>query len=298
MSAPGERGFLPPHLLERLGGLDLVARTVAEGFVAGSHRSFRAGAGEEFARHREYRPGDDPRAIDWRLYGRSDRLYVRETRAESTLRAYLVVDASLSMGYADETGTTKLRYACYLAAALGYLMLRQGDQVGLASYGAELRLHLPPSNRAGHLHELLRALEGLEPHGAASAAPALERVGETMARRGRVLLLSDLLEGDDGTALVQALGRLRARGDEVIVLRPLTPVELGEREGGAGAYFDPEHPAALVPVPSTTDPGYRVRLRAYYDGLARVMEERGVEYVPLSTVLPVERALGEWLNLR
>lgn len=289
---------LPPHLLERLGGLDIIARTVVEGFVAGRHRSPYRGAGEEFSRHRAYRPGDDARAIDWRLFARTDRLYVREYREDSNLRAIVVVDASLSMGYADPAGVTKLRYAAYLAAALAYLMLRAGDQVGLASYGTEPRLLQPPRSRQGQLTALLHELERLHADGTGSGAAALDRAGVALGRKGRVVLISDLLEDDDGAALLAALARLRARGDEVMVLRPLTPTELGESTPGAGRFYDPERPSHEVPAVPAGDPSYAERVAAYYTRLATAMRDRGVEYVPLSTATPVEEALGAWLGDR
>jgi uncharacterized protein (DUF58 family) len=305
--------FLPPHLLERLGGLELIARRVVAGVVAGRHRALRTGAGEEFARHREYRPGDDLRALDWRLYGRTDRLYVREYRADSNLRAYLVLDDSPSMNYADAQGVTKLRYAAYLAAALAHLMLRAGDRVGVASYGAggEVRLQLPPSGRGGWLQEVVGVLEGMsrgdaetrrggaEGQGASSmggVAAALDRVGEALGGRGRVVLISDLLEEDEGEGLLGAVGRLRARGDEVVVLRPLTPAELGEGAPGAGRYHDPEMPGREIDADPAGDAGYRGRVAAYYGRLHAVLRELGAEYVACSTELPVEVVLGEWLG--
>lgn len=290
--------FLPPRLLERLGGLDVVARTVVSGFHAGVHRSPHRGAGEDFARHREYQQGDDVRYLDWKLYARTDRLYVREFEERSNLAAFLLVDASGSMDYADADGVTKARYAAYLAAALAHLMLRSGDAVGLAAAGAEARLLLPPRSRRGHLHDLLLHLERLRPAGAGALADALDRVGAALPRRGRVVVISDLLDDDDGAALVAAAGRLRARGDEVIVMRVLTPAETGEAPPGPGIFFDPERPSRETPAAPAADPGYARRVAEYYDRLADGLRERGVEYLPLSTSQPVEEALVAWINRR
>lgn len=289
---------IPPHLLERLGGLELVARTVVQGFVSGVHRSPYKGGGREFAGHRPYQQGDEVRRIDWRLFGRSDRLYVREFREDANLQCYVVVDASASMGYADAHGLTKLRYAVLLAAVLAHLMLRAGDAVGLAGYGTEPRLLARPRSRRGYLHDLLLQLERLRPAGAAGAAEALERVGGALARRGRVVLISDLLEDDGGRALLGALGRLRARGDEVIVLRPLTPAEESGRGLAPGLLFDPERPDRAQPASPADDPGYAERVAEYYARLGSALRERGVEYVPLSTGVPLEGALGRWLAAR
>lgn len=296
MSAASD--FLPPKLLERLGGLDLIARTVVSGFQTGIHKSPHRGAGEDFAKHRDYQQGDDVRYLDWKLYARTDRLHVREFEERSNLQAYLVVDTSASMDYAEPGGVTKSRYSAFLAAALAHLMLRSGDAVGLALSGAEARLLLPPRSRRGHLHDLLLHLERMKPAGSGNAADALDRVGGAMKRRGRVVLISDLLEDDGGDALIASAGRLRARGDEVIILRVLTPAESGERAPGAGLFFDPEKPHQELPATPESDSGYVRRVTAYYDSIADRLRERGVEYVPLSTAQPVEEALVAWANRR
>lgn len=290
--------FLPPATLERLGSLEVVARTVVRGLLAGLHRSPLRGAGEEFARHREYQPGDDLRRLDWKVYARSDRLYVREHEERSSLRAWLVVDASASMGFAEPGGVAKLRYAAYVAAALAFLMLRAGDAVGLAAFGAEPRLLLAPRTRRGQLHDLLLQVERLAPSGDTGAAAALDRVGQALPRRGRVVLVSDLLEDDGGDALVAAAGRLAGRGDEVAVLRVLTPAELGEAAPRAGLFFDPERPGTEVAAAPAADAGYAARVAGYYDALSARLRERGVEYVALRTDRPVEEALGAWLRAR
>jgi uncharacterized protein (DUF58 family) len=296
--ARDEAALLPARTLERLGGLEIIHRYVVEGFVAGLHRSVYRGAGDEFARHRAYQQGDDVRRIDWRLYARSDRLHVREYREESNLQSYLLLDASLSMGFADEDGITKLRYASFVAAALAYLMLGAGDAVGLASYGAQPVLHLPPRNRRGVIQEILLRLERLRAEGQGGAAAALDRVGDALRRRGRVILLSDLLDEDDGRSMLDAVGRLRARGDEVIIMRPLTPVELGESSAGSALYFDPEHPRRERPAVPAADPGYASRVQEYYAALRDRLGEQGAEYVPLSTADPVEHALTAWVRTR
>jgi uncharacterized protein (DUF58 family) len=290
--------FLPPGLLAHLGGLELVARTVVRGFQAGIHRSPLRGAGEDFAKHRDYQQGDDVRYLDWKLYARTDRLYVREFEERSNLQAYLVVDASASMEYAGAGGVTKLRYASYLAAALAHLMIGAGDAVGLAAFGAEPRLLLAPRARKGHLHDVMLNLERLQSGGSAGAAEVLDRLGSSMRRGGRVVIVSDLLQDDGGDALIAAAGRLSARGDEVIALRVLTPEESGESPPDAGLFFDPEQPRREVPATPRTDAGYASRVAGYYASLADRLRERGVEYVPISTAEPVEHALVAWLNRR
>jgi uncharacterized protein (DUF58 family) len=290
--------LLPPELLERLGSLDLVARTIVRGFVSGLHRSPFLGSGEDFSRHRAYQQGDDVRRLDWRLYGRTDRLYVRLFQEDSNLQGFLLVDQSQSMGFAGGGSVSKLRYAQFVAAALAHVMLRGGDAAGLASFGERTVFHLPPRNRSGHLHDLLLGLERLKPGGVGSASSAVSEVGAGLRRRGRVVLLSDCLEADGGASLLGAVGQLRARGDEVIVIRIVTPEELGEADAGPARYYDPEAPQNAVDAVPGADPGFRERVDEYYDGLRRGLEERGAEYVPLTTAMPLVTALGGWLMAR
>jgi uncharacterized protein (DUF58 family) len=292
----GGEGFLPPRLLERLGGLEIVARTLVRGVVAGSHRSHFRGSGEEFSRHRAYQQGDEVRHLDWKLYGRSDRLFVREFEERSNLRCFLVLDRSLSMGYAGADGLTKLRYGTFLAAALAHVMLGAGDAVGLALFGGDAGVRVPARNRRGHLHEILLHLERAAAGGAGGAADALDRVGEALPRGSRVVLIGDLLDLD--WPAIQALGRLRARGDEVIAMRVLTPEELGERAPGPALFFDPERPGRTVPAAPADDAGYRQRVADHYAALQRELAGRGIEYVPLTTAEPVERALLAWAGAR
>jgi uncharacterized protein (DUF58 family) len=290
--------LLPPQLLDRLGGLELVARSVVQGFVSGLHRAPFKGAGLDFAGHRPYQQGDELRRIDWRLFGRTDRHYVREFREDASLQAYVVLDSTESMAYAEPGGVSKLRYAQILTAALAHIMMASGDAVGLATFGAEARLRAVPRSRAGHLHDLLLELERLAAAGSSSAADAIEHAGGALKRRGRIVLVADLLEDDDGKRLVEAVGRLRARGDEVIALRVLTPTEAGRRAGSAARYFDPERPRLGATASLVADGTLARRVQAYYASLAARLTERGAEFVPLFTDEPLELALRRWIASR
>jgi uncharacterized protein (DUF58 family) len=290
--------LLPPEVLERLGSLDLVAKTIVRGFISGAHRSPYLGSGEDFSRHRAYQQGDDVRRLDWRLFARTDRLYVRLFQEDSNLQGFLVIDASESMGFVGDGAVSKLRYSQFVAAALAHVMLRAGDAPGLASFGADTAFHLPPRNRPGHLHDLLVGLERIEARGAGAPSQALDEVGDALRRRGRVVLISDCLFADDGEEFLAAVARLRARGDEVIVIRVASRLELGEVEGHAARYFDPEVPDRVVDAVPGKDPGFRGRVAEYYDRLQRGLEEQGAEYVPLTTDMPLVTALGGWLMAR
>lgn len=296
MSAQTE--LLPPHLLDRLGGLELIARTIVLGFVQGLHRAPFRGAGLDFAGHRAYQQGDDLRHVDWRLFGRTDRYYIREYREDANLQAWILLDATLSMDFADEAGVSKLRYGVMLAAALAHIMLESGDAVGLATFSDRPRLLASPRSRRGHLHDFLVELTRVRATGDADAASAVDHVAGAMRRRGRLILISDLLTDDDGAALTASLARLRARGDEIIALRPLTPAEAGRRPLGAARYFDPEAPDEAVPTGPLADRELASRVDAYYDRIGTHLRGHGVEYVPLSTDDALENALRRWIAAR
>ncbi len=313
-SAPSSRprasaDLLQPELLDSLGSLDIIARQVVSGFIAGLHRSPFLGGGEDFSRHRPYQQGDDLRLLDWRLFGRSDRLYVRQFTEHSNLEAFVLLDASLSMDFSEDIDQiTKLRYAKQLTAVLAHLMLRGGDSVGLASCGDRTMFHVPPRRRTGHLHDLLLSLERVSVSGGAPVgmAPAIDRVGESLRRGGRVVLIGDFLEDGEGDELCRAVGRLRARNSEVILFRILTPLELGERDRSA-RFYDPETAAGRsstsqiredISANPGGDSGYQVELNAYYDQLSRRVGELGAEWIPLHTELPLGHALRSWISRR
>ena len=290
--------LLHPEVLEQLGSLELVARTIVRGTISGSHRSPFLGSGEDFARHRAYQQGDDVRRLDWKLFARTDRLHVRLFEEASNLEALIAVDASESMGYVGGAAVSKLRYAQFVAAALAYLMTKSGDGVGLASFDDRPAFLLPPRNRTGHLHDLLLALERLTPSGSGALSDSLDALGGSLRRRGRVVVLSDCLEDDNGERLVQSVGRLRARGDEVIVIRILSPAELGQSGGEAARFFDPERPDRSVPGQPSTDPLYADRLHGYYRDIREGLEGHGAEFVAMDTSEGLAPALNRWLSTR
>lgn len=290
-------GWLDPALLERLGGLELAARIVVEGLRGGAHRAPFPGRGEDFHRHRAYQQGDDLRYLDWKLLARTDRPWIREYRESTTLRCWILVDATLSMGYRPSGGPSKLRTAALVAAVLAHLMLEGGDAVGIAALGEEPALLLPPRNRVDQRREILRILELMEPGGSASLAPALDRVGDVLPRRGRVVVLSDLLEEDPDPVLA-ALGRLASRGDEVVVIQLLTAEERGEAPLPPAFYADPEHPDRGRPATPGQDAGFRQRVADHTGLLEEGCRGRGVEFLRLDVGNDPVTPLAEWLRRR
>jgi uncharacterized protein (DUF58 family) len=290
--------LLSPRELAALGGLELVARQVVEGFLAGLHRSPHRGFSVEFAEHRAYQPGDDLRYVDWRMYGRSDRYYIKQFEEETNLRAYLLLDASASMAWSSRPGElpTKLWYAKQLAMSLALLLLRQGDSVGMIGFDESIRTHVAPRGGRRYWHELLRAIGPVEATGRTEAATALRDIAGRLQRRGLVVLFSDLLVDPETTSL--ALKFLRHRGHEVLVFHLLDP---GERElpGVSDARFvDPETGEEL-PV-SVAD-----LRREYHEAVERAIAEwrdslaaQGIDYVVIGTDQPMVHALRAYLNKR
>ncbi|MEX2530667.1 MAG: DUF58 domain-containing protein [Gemmatimonadota bacterium] len=293
--------LLPPELLDELADLEWVTRMVARGMGGGIHRSVFVGAGEEFERHRPYQQGDDLRHLDWRLLARTDRAYVRRFRESSNLHAMIVVDASPSMDFAGHAGggVGKLRYATFLAAALGHLLRSAGDLPGLlvtGGRGGQPAALLPPRAGPEPWRRLLVALDQIAPGHPGPLAPALETVGSVLVRGGRVVVLSDFLEDDAGAALARSAAHLRARGDEVTAIRILTPEELAEEGGEDALYHDPEDPGLELPGSPDRDPRYRAALDRYYAELARLLTGHGVVWHEVRTTDPLLPLLRSWFQ--
>jgi uncharacterized protein (DUF58 family) len=290
--------LLGPQELAALGGLEFVARHVVEGFLAGLHRSPHRGFSVEFAEHRMYQPGDDLRYIDWRMYGRSDRYYIKQFEEETNLRAYVLLDVSASMAWTSAPGELppKLWYARQLAACLSLLLIRQGDSVGMMAFDTALRAHVSPRGGRRHWHELLRTMGALEASGRTDAAPALRDLTGLLRRRGLVVLLSDLLVDPDATRL--ALRFLRHRGHEVLVFHLLDP---GERElpgVGEARFVDPETGEELPVRAADVRREYREAVEhAVAEWRAELMPY-GIEYVLLGTDEPLAGGLRAYLRKR
>jgi len=290
-----ELRFLDPAVIARLGTLELKARTIVEGFLSGLHRSPFRGFSVEFAEYRQYLPGDDPSTIDWKVYARSDRHYVKKYEEDTNLECYLLVDVSGSMAYGSR-GITKQQYAAYLAASLAYLMNRQRDAVGLMAFDDEIVSMLSPSARPGHLRSLLVALDRLPEGGATNAARPLNRLAEAMSRRGLVVLISDLL--DEPSRVIEGLKHFRFRGTDVVVFHVLDPDELTFPFERAARFRDLEGDEEIVAVPSAVRETYLAELGAMLDRYKRELGSAGIDYVRLDTSQPLEFGLMSYLSTR
>ncbi len=290
--------LLTPEQVGRLGRLDLIARQVVEGFLVGLHRSPYHGFSVEFAEYRQYIPGEPAEHVDWRLFAKTDRHYVKVFAEETNLRAMLLVDASASMAYAGAPGRpTKFDYARMLAAALAYLLLRQNDAVGLELFADRPLAAVPPRAVRRQLFPVLARLERAEPAGGTAVAAALHRTAERSARRGLMLLLSDL--HDDPVSVLDGLKHLRHRGHEVVVFHVLDPreIDLGFRHDVR--LEDLERPGLSAEVtPAQVRGEYRRRVAAWRDELRRGCRRQGVDLVELTTDTPFDRALLAYLLKR
>jgi len=290
--------LLEPETLARLGGLEFIARSVVEGFLMGLHRSPYRGFSAEFAELRAYQPGDDIRHIDWRMYGRSDRFYVKQFEEETNLRANLLVDVSSSMGWSSRPNElpTKLWYAKHLAASLALVLLRQGDRVGLSTFDDQVRSHLPSRGGRRQWRELARRLARVDAGGGTSAHAALREIATRLRRRGLVVLFSDLLVEMETTRT--ALRFLRHRGHEVLVFHILDP---GERElppTGDARFYDPETDEELEVSVADLRAEYRTAVQDAISEWERALIPNGIDYVVVDTDRPLALAFREYLRMR
>ncbi len=291
MTAPA--GFLDPALLARIGDLSLLARNVVDGFMHGLHRSRRVGLSLDFAEHRSYQPGDDIRRIDWRVYGRTDRYYVKEYEADTNAAVTFALDASASMDFG--TGpVTKFDYGRFLVASLAWLSQHQGDRVGLATFSGDLLEVVPPSTR--HLRLILHTLGRAKAAGAGRLTPVLERAARLSTRAGIVVVVSDCYE--DPAQVQHGVGALRARGHDVILFHVLDPAERDLPGEGAATFEDAESGERLPLRPEVLRERYLVQMNAHRAELSRRLGADGADYVPLTTDQPLDHALYSYLERR
>jgi uncharacterized protein (DUF58 family) len=290
-----DRQFLDPAVVARLGTLELKARTVVEGFISGLHRSPFKGFSVEFAEYRQYIHGDDLSTIDWKVYARSDRHFVKKFEEETNLHCQLLLDVSGSMSYGSR-GISKFEYAACLAASLGYLMNRQRDAVGMTAFSDHIVDVLPTSARPGHLRNLLVALDRLEVGSRTNVAKPLHQIADAMTRRGIVILISDLL--DDPDAVVRGLKHFQYRGSDVLVFHVLDPAELEFPFDRATRFEDPETGEEVMAVPAAVREHYLKQIGGLIDRYRRELGSAGIDYQLLNTSEPLEMALLAYLSTR
>ncbi|HKQ56568.1 MAG TPA: DUF58 domain-containing protein [Candidatus Eisenbacteria bacterium] len=293
----GNRATLDPSVVARLAHLDVRARLVVEGFIAGMHRSPFHGFSVEFAEHRPYMPGDPLKNLDWKVWARSDRLLIKQYTEETNLRCHLLLDLSGSMAFrSPRAAMSKLEYAQCLSAALAYLMLQQQDAVGAMLFAEKPLRYLPPRAVRSHLDEVLKALGSGTPQGKTKLGPALHELAERIKRRGLIVLLSDLM--DTPADVLLGLQHFRHRRHEVVVFHILDPDEIDFPYTDTSTFVDMESDARITTEPWEIARRYRERLAAWSAHYARACRENRIDYVRLDTRTPFDQALLAYLEKR
>jgi uncharacterized protein (DUF58 family) len=289
--------YLDPVALSRLKNLSLAARRVVEGYFAGMHKSPHKGFSIEFAEHREYTPGVDPRHIDWRVLGRRDKLYVKQYEEEISLRCHLILDKSASMGYkSDAVPLTKLQYASYLAASLAYLVAFQHDAAGLVTFDTAVRDQVPARQGPGHLRLLMEMLEHTKPGGETTLSDTFHRLAESLKRRSLVVILSDLF--DDPNELLGALKHFRHKKHEVIVFQILDPAEMTFPFDDITRIEDMENAREVTSDPRAFRTAYLNELAKFLDVLRAGCSTASFDHVIAQTDQRFDLFLGNYLARR
>jgi len=294
-SAPQPTRFIDPATLSRISSLELVARTVVEGFISGLHRSPHLGFSVNFAEYRHYRPGDDIRKIDWKVFGRTDRFYVKEYEGDTNTGIHLVVDCSRSMGYGSR-GVTKLEYGQYLAASLGYFAFQQRDSVGFASFNNQVREQVPARSSLGHLNTVLHAIERLNAAETSNFAVPLAQIGERFRRHGIVIVISDLYDSAD--QVMMGLRNLAFRGNDVIVFHVLDPAELRFDFDKHAQFIDMETGEKMHVIPDFLRQEYLKLIRNQIADFEMECQKDRMDYALLDTSEPLDKALFKYLARR
>jgi uncharacterized protein (DUF58 family) len=285
--------FLDPVVLARINNLELLARTVVDGFINGLHRSPYFGLSVDFAEHRQYMPGDDIRRVDWRVFGRTDRFYVKEYEADTNTNFSVLLDISRSMDYGSGE-VTKLDYARYLAACLSYFSRQQRDRVGIVTFDSDIVGLVPPS--AKHLDIVLHMIDRTQVGTVGTLETPLLKVAETVNRRSILVLISDLYEEPD--TILKAVNRLRHKGNDMIVFQVLDPAEIEFPFTDAAHFEDLETGERIPIVPATLRDQYLKLMGDHLDTLSRRLVENQIDYCRFLTSEPLDYALFQYLARR
>ena len=289
--------YLDPAVLSELKGLSLKARLIVEGFVSGLHKSPHKGFSVEFAEHREYVPGDDLRYVDWKVYGKSDRYYLKQYEEETNFSCYLLVDSSESMKYrSDNAAVSKLEYAKYIAAALGYLVVKQQDAVGLATFDREITHFVQASSQPSHLTRIVEMLESLEPVHETSLGPVLNDLAERIKRRGMAILISDCLTDPDDLFL--GLRHFRYRKHDVSILQIVDPSEEDFPFDTPALFRGYENGGAQMTDPRNIRTAYRSEFEGFVKRIRSFCRDRNIDHHLLRTDRSLDRALTAYLSRR
>ena len=288
--------FLDPEILARIGDLELIAKSVVEGFISGLHKSPYHGFSVEFAQYREYMPGDDTKHIDWKVYGRTNRYYIKQFEEETNLNCYLLLDTSASMTYGSGE-LTKLQYASFMIASLAYFMVKQRDAVGFAYFDEKLQEYLPARSAPSHLHSILLTLERVQTETVTKMGSPLHEVAERLNRRGLVILISDLYD-ENTDEVVEALEHFRYNGHEVIVFHVLDHQELEFEFERITRFVDSETNEEVITTPQTIRQSYQSHLTDFINDYKLELSRSDIDYNTINTAVPIDYALSSYLAKR
>lgn len=289
------RRFLPPEAVSRIARLEILARNVVEGFLSGLHRSPYFGQSIEFVQHREYVPGDDIRRIDWKVWSKTDKYYIKQYEEETNLRTTLLVDLSESMQFGSGK-LSKYEFACQIAASLSYLLLRQQDAVGMVTFDAGIRSRVPSSSKQNHLQGILTALDVQAPAKKTDMARILGQIADEQSRRGLIVLISDLFA--DRAGLLKGLKLLRTRGHEVMVFHVLDDAELDFNYVGTTKFEGMEESGDLICDPRSLREGYLAAMQKFLEELRHACARQMIDYQTIRTSEHLDAVLRSYLTHR
>jgi len=287
--------ILTPEIISRLNNLSLKARFVVEGFIVGLHKSPYHGFSVEFSEHRAYGAGDEIRHVDWKLWGKTDRFFIKQFEEETNLKSYLLIDQSLSMTYKSKN-VSKLEYAQILAASLGYLMLKQQDAVGLILFDDQIRINIPARSKRSHLNIILSKMQNIKSSPETTIAPILHKTAEVIKKRGLIILISDLF--DDPDEILSGLQHFRYKGHEVVVFHVLDPKELTLDFTQRTRFRDMESGEEIITDPWHIQVDYQKNMKQFCNYFKSMCRQKNIDYVQLSTDSPLDMALSEYLIKR
>ncbi|MCF7885242.1 MAG: DUF58 domain-containing protein [Candidatus Marinimicrobia bacterium] len=287
--------YLDPEIISKMDNMALIARLVVEGFIVGLHKSPYHGFSVEFAEHRPYMPGDEIKDIDWKVYGKTDRYYIKQYEEETNLRSYIFLDKSGSMGYSSGP-ISKLDYGKYLAASMAYLMLQQQDAISLTTFDSKVDQYYPPFAKRSHLNRILAELEKTKHNGEGNISNFLHERAEKINKRGLIILISDLFEKPEN--IIKALKHFRHYNHEIIVFNVLDKQEKNFEFNSQTKFIDMENKNMLETEPWHIQKDYKQLIQKHIDKLRSICRNNNIDYIDLTTDQDLSIALTEYLNKR
>lgn len=287
--------YLDPQVLNKISRLDLKARLIVEGYIAGMHQSPYRGVSPEFVAHREYVAGDDLRYLDWKVFGRSDRLYIKQYKQETNLICHVLFDVSESMAYGS-TGVSKLEYACYIAAALSYLMIQQQDAVGLVLFDSEIREIIAPHSHQGHLNLILNHLSQVNAANKTDFKSISGHITERLERKGLVIIISDLL--DEPHNILAGLNKIKSKGQDIIIFHILDEFEMKFPFNNLTRFAGLEQFPEITADPMALRKDYLKAVSEYTDTIRQGCEGNRIDYTLITTDKKLDVALSAYLATR